>query len=173
MSDHWQHGPPDPYHGHGNGGSTGGYTSPSGYTAGGYDAPAEGYGPPPPVSPYGPHPFGPGPYGPHAHAPGPYPPGPHGAPPPPYPVQRFHPYYVERPDRTSAVIALVVSVFMLFSCMNPVALGGLIFSAISLSEAGDHDRAARHARYAWYSVAGGFALIVLGFGFLWTLGVLA
>lgn len=198
MSDHWQNGPPGPPHDpsfrSGDGGSTGGYTSPGEHATGGYGAPVEGYGPPRPApplepgpyapgpyGPYAPGPYGPAPYGPNVHGPNvygpvPHPPGPYGTPPPPYPAPGFppvNPYYVEPPDRTSAIIALVVSITLLFTCVNPLAIGGLIFSSISLSEARDRGRAARHARYAWYSVVGGFALVVLFFGFLWLMVGLA
>lgn len=175
MSDHWQNGPPgpphDPSYGHGRGDSTGGYTSPAGQWTGGYGAPEEGYGPPPAPS-REPNPYAPGPYASHPYGPGAYPPGPYGAPPPPYPDPRFlpiHPYFVEPPDRTSAIVALIISLVLLFTCLNPLAIGGLIFSAVSMSEPQDHNRAARHARNAWYCVGGGLAIMVLFFLFFWGL----
>lgn len=171
MSDHWQNEPPGPPHGssygHGQGDSTGGYTSPAGQGAGGYGAPAEGYGPPPPPPFHEPNPYASGPYDQGGYRPGPY-----GAPPPPHPDPRFlpgNPYFVEPPDRTSAIVALVISLVLLFTCFNPFAIGGVIFSAVSMSESQDHGRAARHARNAWYCLGGGVAVMVLFFLFFWGL----
>ncbi len=161
MNDHWQSGPPgpadDPSYGH---------RSPADQQGtGGYSSPVDGYGYPQ-ASHHGSAAHNPGHYNPGYYAPGAYYPGPYGAPPPPQ-FRPVHPYYVPPPDRTSAVIALVVSILMLVTCMNPLGIAGLVFSSISLNETLNHARAARHARYAWYSVIGGFVTVLLFFGLFW------
>ncbi|GHC78112.1 hypothetical protein GCM10007079_15780 [Nocardiopsis terrae] len=151
MSEYWQNGPPSqpsgPPYGPPHDPSYGYEGSVGGYTVpGGHGTGGySGYGAP--AGHGGPPP-----------GPAPYPAYPHGAPP---------------PSRTSAVVALVVSIILAVACLNPFAIGGLAFAAVSLDETRDHDRAARHARYAWYTTGTGSVLMVLFFVLLvaWLIGL--
>jgi len=109
------------------------YPQPTGGYGGpaGYGAPQGGYGVPPGVhdSPV------PG----YGHAPEPY----RGAP----------------PHQTSSVFALVVSILLVVTCCGALGVVGLVFSALSMTERNDQEKARRHLRYAW--IANGVVLGIM------------
>jgi len=151
VSDNWQSGP----HGAPYGGAPG---DPYGSPAGGPSGP---YG-----SPYGdPYAQQSGGYGdPHAHASGGY-----GVPPGGYGTDPYaHPHRETPPSQTSAIVALVVSILLVVSCCGFLGVIGLVFSALSLSEKVDHEKARRQARYAWISngvILGILAVLACVIGF--------
>ncbi|RBQ15526.1 hypothetical protein DP939_34675 [Spongiactinospora rosea] len=84
---------------------------------------------------------------------------------PPYGYGHGHPPY-RNPDapRTHAIVALVISIFLGFSCY--VTLGGIagaILSGIALSRVDtEPDRARTLLRWAWISIGINIALLVVG-----------
>jgi hypothetical protein len=132
LSENWQSGPGDPYAGQ----------PPQGDPYAGQ-----------PHDPYGnPYPQQPGGYGDPAGYPPP--PGGHGDP-ATGPVHHLEPYaapYQEAPpSQTSAIAALVVSILLVVTCCGFLGVIGLVFSALSLTEKVDREKARRHLRYAWIS----------------------
>lgn len=83
--------------------------------------------------------------------------------PPPYPPPHPPPggYYVEPPSRGIAIGALVTSIILAVSCCNLVAIAGLVFSSLALSESHDHEKAERYTRYAWISNGVAIGVFVL------------
>ncbi|WP_116246198.1 DUF4190 domain-containing protein [Nocardiopsis sp. FIRDI 009] len=142
MKDDWRHHQPPGPEGYDYDAGTGGYLPPPGYDSPpGYGV-SPGYGPPPPA-------FSPSPgYG--------TPPG-YGVPP------GYGAPYPEPPGQASTIVALVMSILMVTSCCNVLAIPGIVFSAIALSEKRDHGRAARFRNYAWITNALSVVLVVLFF----------
>ena len=145
MSENWQPGPPGDPHGTPSGGQPGPYGDPHGAPSGGHP------------SPYGdPYPQPTGGYG----APAGYgaQPGGYGEPAPAY-GYAVEPYREAAPNQTSAILALVVSILLVVTCCGALGVVGLVFSALSMTEKTDPDKARRHLRYAW--IANGVVLGIL------------
>lgn len=163
MNDNWQYGAPepDPY-GDPNAAHSGGYPNPS--HSGGYPNPAQSGGYPPAHSEGYPDPSHSGGYSSPYPAPPAYPASPaySGAYPAP-PMHPGNPYYVEPPSKGSAIGALVTSIILVVTCCGFLAAVGLVYAALALNEAQDHEKAARFTRNAWIANSVVIALM-LAFG---------